>query len=232
MERRWAQSTDRTWCEGRVGLATACRRLPGGSSAASFNQTRGEAWSVRGRTQFRAVGVTARTKKCLKGITCVRFTPKMRVYALNCVTPAQRNFLPRRLHASPSLPCLAIPFIVGVSNQTPQCGCPKGGCPQPTNRAAANRPVGARPCLARTPEAHKRWVSPSTQKVGVPIQPRAARLHYPAHTHIEQIAHANSLKRLTSWIQVRAFRHGYLRAGAINCRHKSNECSRQRQQAR
>ena len=43
MERRWAQSTDRTWCEGRVGLATACRRLPGGSSAASFNQTRGEA---------------------------------------------------------------------------------------------------------------------------------------------------------------------------------------------
>ena len=63
--------------------------------------TAGEAWSLRGRTQFRAVGVTARTKKCLKGITCVRFTPKMRVYALNCVTPAQRNFLPRRLHASP-----------------------------------------------------------------------------------------------------------------------------------
>ena len=61
----------------------------------------GEAWSLRGRTQFRAVGVTARTKKCLKGITCVRFTPKMRVYAVNCVTPAQRNFLPRRLHASP-----------------------------------------------------------------------------------------------------------------------------------
>ena len=56
---------------------------------------------MRGRTQFRAVGVTARTKKCLKGITCVRFTPKMRVYTLNCVTPAQRNFLPRRLHASP-----------------------------------------------------------------------------------------------------------------------------------
>ena len=61
-----------------------------------------EAWSLRGRTQFRAVGVTARTKKCLKGITCVRFTPKMRVYSLNCVTPAQRNFLPRRLHASPA----------------------------------------------------------------------------------------------------------------------------------
>ena len=62
---------------------------------------KGEAWSLRGRRQFRAVGVTARTKKCLKGITCVRFTPKMRVYSLNCVTPAQRNFLPRRLRASP-----------------------------------------------------------------------------------------------------------------------------------
>ena len=61
----------------------------------------GEAWSLRGRTQFRAVGVTARTEKCLKGITCVRFTPKIRVYALNCVTLAQRNFLPRTLHASP-----------------------------------------------------------------------------------------------------------------------------------
>ena len=66
--------------------------------------SKGEAWSLRGRTQFRAVGVTARTKKCLKSITCVRFTPKMRAYSLNCVTPAQRNFLPRRLHASPHGP--------------------------------------------------------------------------------------------------------------------------------
>ena len=158
------------------------------------------------------------------------------------------GLFPELCHASPTkfstaqTPCLA---LTSMSCDSLHRGRLESNPPMrvsqrwvsPTNRAAANRPVGARPCLARTPEAHKRWVSPSThprgtQKVGVPIQPRAARLHYPALTHIEQIAHANSLKRLTSWIQVRAFRHGYLRAGAINCRHKSNECSRQRQQAR
>ena len=63
--------------------------------------TAGEAWSVRGRTQFRAVGVTARTKKCLKGITCVRFTPK------------NAGLCPELCHASPTkfstaqTPCLA-----------------------------------------------------------------------------------------------------------------------------
>ena len=104
----------------------------------------------------------------------------------------------------------------------PNAGVPKVGVPNQPRRGKSTRRGEA------MPRPHPR----GTQKVGVPIQPRAARLHYPALTHIEQIAHANSLKRLTSWIQVRAFRHGYLRAGAINCRHKSNECSRQRQQER
>ena len=53
-------------------------------------RTRARLWSVRGRTQFRAVGVTARTKKCLKGITYVRFTPK------------NAGLCPELCHASPT----------------------------------------------------------------------------------------------------------------------------------
>ena len=152
---------------------------------------RGEAWSLRGRTQFRVVGVTARTKKCLKGLTCVRFTPKMRVYALNCVTPAQRTFLPRRLHASPFLPSSlpssrhrrlrtrhvrarlgpealgeAWPRSGGRDEASPDSGEVNSGHPGP-------RPSGMPPSSARGFFAPARsWASPLRYNGVKPVRPR------------------------------------------------------------
>ena len=81
-----------------IDATGGCKHAAGMVNDPVASPDRGDAWRLRRRSQYRAVGVTATTKKCLKGIASVRFTPKMRVYAVNCVTSAQRNFLPGRLH--------------------------------------------------------------------------------------------------------------------------------------
>ena len=144
--------------------------MPRPSPATPRVAHRPEAWSLRGRTQVRAVGVTATTKKCLKGIACVGFTPKMRVYSLNCVTPAQRDFLPRRLHASPVFDRAD---TVVLSGQPGWMGRPQGPHAKPGNQRFRDRhtageawprpydpaAVGARPCLARRRSGrHRRFV--------------------------------------------------------------------------
>ena len=110
-------------------ILTALQEMLGG--------LRGEAWSLRGRTQIRAVGVTARTKKCLKGITCVRFTPK------------NAGLCPELCHASPTkfstaqTPCL-------VCLNRPPNG-PNGRVQAPGPAAAGSGAGGGRAVHALVP---------------------------------------------------------------------------------